>query len=157
MFDNKDIFLRPARPADCMALAQTLRPADRAELTASHPGQEPAALLLGFLQSSIHCFALLYQGRPAAIFGLAPDAWLGNRACVWLLTGQLIESIPKTFVRIARRFVAAALTQYAELYNFADGRYAAALRFVRRLGGTFDGTFCQTESARFLRFTIRRN
>ena len=52
--------------------------------------------------------------------------------------------------------LAAALLEYAQLYNFADGRYAAALRFIRRLGGTFDETVCQTGCAPFLRFTFRR-
>ena len=156
MKQNPAILLRPAQPADCTLLARVLRPADRAELAASHPGQAPAELLQEFVRRSAHAYVLTYRQRPAAIFGLAPDSWLGNRACVWLLTGDPVAKIPKTFFRTARRFVAAALSEYALLYNFADERYAAALRFVRRLGGTFDGTFYQTPSARFLRFTFRR-
>ncbi len=156
MEQHHAVLLRPAQPADCAALAAALRPADRAELAASHPGQCPADLLLDFIHRSCCAFTLLYNGQPAALFGLAAENLLGSRACVWLLTARAVERIPKTFLRVARRFIAAALNQYPELYNFTDERYTAALRFVCRLGGTFDGTFRQTEPARFLRFTFRR-
>lgn len=156
MKQNPAILLRPAQPADCTRLARVLRPADRAELAASHPGQAPAELLEQFVRRSAYAYVLTYHQCPAALFGLAPDGWLGNCACVWLLTGYPVAQIPKTFFRTARRFVAAALLEYAQLYNFADERYAAALRFIRRLGGTFDGAFYQTPAARFLRFTFRR-
>ena len=157
MFANPITFLRPARPADCASLAKDLRPADRAELAASRPEEDPEALLSEFCRRSVWCWVLVHKSRPAAMFGLVPDALLGTRACVWLLTGNTVAEIAKTFFRTAKRFVAAALVPYAELYNFADERYTAALRFIRRLGGTFDGSVCQMPAARFLRFTFRRN
>ena len=144
LYQKNQILLRRARREDCLRLAAVLRPEDRAELAASHPAQEPQELL-------VH-----YEGEPAALFGVAPDVWMGRRACVWLLTGRRVRRIAKTFVRVARALLAGALRRYEGLYNFADGRYAAALRFIRRLGGTFDGTVCQTGCAPFLRFTFRR-
>ena len=149
--------LRAPLPHDWALLAQELRPADRAELAASHPGQDPQELLARFGARSSRCWVLEYRARPAAVFGLAPDVWLGRRACVWLLTGKGVERIPKLFFRTARALLQRALGQYDELYNYADERYPAALRFVRRLGGRFDGTFYRTPCAKFLRFTFRRN
>ena len=156
LYQNKFLILRTARLQDCEALAAVLRPEDRAELAASHPGQSPAELLKKFFISSRHCFVLEYQSEPTAVFGLAPEVWLGRYACVWLLTGRGVLHIPKTFLRLTRRLLADAFSQYEELYNFVDERYAAALRFVQRLGGRFDGRFYRTPSARFLCFTFRR-
>lgn len=156
LYQKNHILLRRARREDCLRLAAVLRKEDRAELAASHPAKEPQELLVQFFKRSSACFVLEYRGEPAALFGVAPDVWMGRRACVWLLTGRRVRRIAKTFVRVARALLAGALRRYEELYNFADGRYTAALRFIRRLGGTFDGTVCQTACAPFLRFTFRR-
>lgn len=156
LYQKNNLLLRRAYLPDALRLARVLRWKDKAELTASHPGKEPEYLLKHFITQSSSSFILEYCGKPVALFGLAPDVWMGRRACVWLLTGRELGRISKTFVRLARRFLAAALAQYDELYNFADGRYEEALRFIRRLGGRFDGVSFDTPSARFLRFTFRR-
>lgn len=156
LYQKNQIILRKSARQDCARLAAVLRPEDRAELAASHPGREAGELMGEFFDRSARCFTLEFKGEVAAVFGLSPGIWLGRRACVWLLSGKSVEKIPKTFVRVARILLGRMLAEYPELYNFADGRYAAALRFIRRLGGSFDGTFYDTPSARFLGFTFRR-
>lgn len=157
LYQKNKVVLRRSVRQDCARLAASLRPKDRAELAASHPGRSAAELIEAFFDRSSRCFTLLLEEEPAAIFGVSPDTWLGRRARVWLLTGEAVEKIPKEFVRTARGLLALTLAEYPELYNFADGRYAAALRFIRRLGGRVDGSFYDTPSARFLHFTFRRN
>ena len=152
---SNDISLRRPCKADFKFLARHMRPMDKRELHATHGGVD-AALLERFARSSTCCLTLCARGRVAGLAGIVPGGLPAPCACVWLLTGDPVAQIPKTFFRTARRFVAAALLEYAQLYNFADERYAAALRFIRRLGGTFDGSFYQTPAARFLRFTFRR-
>lgn len=157
LYQKNKVILRRAARKDCARLAAALRPEDRAELAASHPGRDAAELMTEFFDRSLRCFTLDLAGEPAAVFGVSPDTLLGNRARVWLLTGKSVEQIPKTFVRAARGLLKLTLADYTELYNFTDGRYAAALRFIRRLGGSLDGKYYDTPSARFLRFTFRRN
>lgn len=155
-YQKNKLLLRRAYGKDCPRLAARLRPEDWAELAAAFPGQTAESLLQGFLAQSTSAFVLEYAAEPIAMFGLAPDTLLGRRACVWLLTGRGVERVAKTFLWLARRWLSTALTQYEELYNFADERYGAALRFIRRLGGKFDGRYCRRGCVKFLHFTFRR-
>lgn len=157
VYCKNQILLRPARAGDGRKTAPFLRGEDRAELAASHPAQEAGELLESFIHHSGECFLLLYKGEPAALFGVSAAGWFSPRACVWLLTGRSARHIPLSLVRIGRAAVAYFLTKYPELYNFTDERYAAAQRFIKRLGGRFDGSSKTCGDVRFLYFTFRRN
>lgn len=157
LYSKHQILLRPARMGDGRRLAPFLRPQDREELAASHPGKEMAELLEDFIRYSRECFFILHRGKPAALFGVSAPSWFSPRACVWLLTGRRVERMPIALVRIGRAAVKYFLTHYLELYNFTDERYLAALRFIKRLGGQFDGSFKTCGNVRFLYFTFRRN
>lgn len=157
LYCKNQIVLRHARPGDGLTLAPHLRPADRAELSASFPGRAFGALLEDFIRRSRACFFVSRAGVPAALFGVYAPCLLSRRACIWLLTGEEVRKMPVSFVRLARGAVSRLLEHYAELYNFTDGRYEAALRFIKRLGGAFDGSFKTCGNVRFLYFTFRRN
>lgn len=156
LYQQNNLVLRSARLADCALLAAELRRLDREELAASCGGADVRKLLESFYRVSVKCIFLQYKNHPAALFGLAPEVWMGRRACVWLLTGKSVEKIPKSFFCAARTLLKNALNEYEELYNFVDERYLAARRFVERLGGVFDGSFVTAGGVKFLRFTFRR-
>ncbi len=157
LYFKNNILLRSARPGDGLRLAPELRAADGAELQASFPGESPGVLLERFRAASRECYWLELAGRPAALFGVSAPCWLARRGCVWLLTGNAVERMPVSFVRVARMMLARFLGHYPELYNFTDERYVSALRFIKRLGGRFDGSFRTCGDIRFLYFTFRRN
>lgn len=157
LYCKNNIFLRSARPGDGRLLAPFLREADRAELAASHPGREAGELLEEFIRRSSECFLVLYGTEPAALFGVSAPCLLSDRACVWLLSARAVPKMRVSFVRLARRAVKRFLSAYAELYNFTDARYRTAVRFIKRLGGRFDGTSKTCGNVRFLYFTFRRN
>lgn len=157
LYCKNQIVLRRARPGDGFKLAPFLRPADRAELASSFPGRTFGELLEDFIRRSRECFYLSRAGKAAALFGVYAPCLVSRRACVWLLTGAEVEKMPVSFVRLARGSVSYFLERYTELYNFTDGRYGAALRFIKRLGGRFDGSFKTCGNVRFLYFTFRRN
>lgn len=157
LYCKHQIILRPACPGDGKKLAPLLRAEDRAELAASHPGETPADLLESFIRRSRESFFVLRCGRPAALFGVSAPGWFSLRACVWFLTGDEAAKMPVSLVRIGRAAVERFLTLYPELYNFTDERYPAALRFIKRLGGRFDGSSKTCGDVRFLYFTFRRN
>lgn len=154
-YTKNEVSLISAAACHLREAARGLRPADRAELAASHPGN-PEVRLREFAARSEACFALVYKGRTAAVFGLAPDSVLGRRACVWLLTTKEVEKIPKTFFKLSGRVLSAWLARYPVLYNRVDANYASALEYVRRLGGTFDGRAYWFNGRKFLLFYIRR-
>lgn len=157
LYCKNKISVRFARAGDGNKLAPFLRAEDLRELAASHSGREAAALLENFIRSSRSCFFLSYDKEPAALFGISAPCWLGRRACVWLVTGQSILKMRVSFMRLARRVIKDFLSVYPELYNFTDERYLSAVRFIRRLGGRFDGSSVACGNVRFLYFTFRRN
>ena len=157
LYCKNKILVRPARAGDGKQLAPLLRAEDLRELAASHSGRAPAELLEDFIHSSRLCFFLSHGKEPAALFGVSTPCWLARRACVWLVTGRGILKMRVSFMRLARRITADFLSVYPELYNFTDERYLSAVRFIRRLGGQFDGSFVTYGNVRFLYFTFRRN
>lgn len=157
LYCKNNISVRPARAGDGQNLAPFLRAEDLRELAASHSGRAPAELLEDFIHSSRLCFFLSYGKEPAALFGVSAPCWLARRACVWLVTGRGILKMRVSFMRLARRVITDFLSVYPELYNFTDERYLSAVRFIRRLGGRFDGSSVTCGNVRFLYFTFRRN
>lgn len=157
LYCKYQIIIRPAHAGDGEKLAACLRAEDRAELASSHPGEAPADLLESFIRRSRASFFILRKARPAALFGVSAPCWFSLRACVWFLTGESAAKMPVSLVRIGRAAVRYFLTLYPELYNFTDERYPAALRFIKRLGGRFDGSSKTCGNVRFLYFTFRRN
>lgn len=157
LYCRNQIRVRSARPGDGVRLAPYLRAADRAELAACYPNAPAEQLLERFLYVSRECFVLEYKGLPAALFGVYAPCFFSRRACIWLLTAGAVERMPVAFVRVARAAVAYFLNKYTELYNFTDGRYTAALRFIKRLGAWFDGSSKTCGNVRFLYFVFRRN
>lgn len=151
------IVLRPARVADAALLARALRPADRQELAASHPGCNPADCLAEFITGSRQSVCLECGGEVAALAGIYAPVVLGCYACVWLLTGQQIEKCKFSFVRLAKRCLSYWLTLYPVLGNEVDSRYRAARRFIRRLGGKTDGQITLHNNRVFLHVIFRRN
>ncbi len=155
---TNDISLRCPCKADFEEVARRMRPADRAELRVTH-GNTSARLLKMFARKSAACFTLCARGRPVALFGLTPDALLGRRACVWLITARGVERFPVGFVKAARLAVRYFLTLYPELYNYVDRRYAAAARFARALGARAEGSpvYAGRPAVAFELFIFRRN
>ena len=156
LYEKNQICLRLAHLSDAALLAPHLREADRAELAAVWPGISPEKLLDRFLALSSVSVVLEYRQRPVALGGIYPLTWLGQRACVWLLTGEEIEKIPVTFVRLAKHLLRTWLLRYPVLTNRVDTRYRSAGRLITRLGGIWTGEEELYGGVRFSEFIFRR-
>ena len=150
------LYFRPAQPADGPALARCLRAADRRELAASHPGQSPAECLEHFICISVCRVCGVYRGKVIALAGVYASSLLGTDACVWLLTGSPVARVPISFVRSAKRWLAAWLQLYPTLTNAVDARYEAARKLITCLGGEFTGGSSVYNGVLFLHFIFRR-
>lgn len=115
-----------------------MRAADRAELWAMYRLSAPEGLEL-CLRRSAAAYAFLYRGKVAAAAGVAPLSLLGQSACVWSWTGEETEKCPKAFWRASVAALAYFYALYPQLYAVCDGRYAAAHRYLRRLGAHAQG------------------
>lgn len=126
------------RPEHVLELARTMRPEDAAEvLAAGHA--TPFLAIEASLGASTSAWALLLGGELAAIFGIVEEAPHGlllgpGRGIPWALTSTAVPKHRKAFLRASRAAAGLFLRRCPELHQFIDARYAAALRWVRRLG-----------------------
>lgn len=126
--------MRTVRPADVAALAANMRPEDAAEVLASS-GLAPLPAIIASVKHSEHSWTLLIDGEVAAIFGAHRHPTLTDGAFVWALTSTVVDRHRKTFARISRDVLRILLDHYPYLENAVDGRYLAAIRWIRWLGG----------------------
>lgn len=125
------LFIRPAEIADVYALAKVLRVSDRQEIlslgiTAEH------ALRASFRNAIIRNTAFV-DGRIAAMWGLG-GTMLSDIGYPWMLTAPIIETIPVSFVKEARKGIVEMLSIKSRLQGFVDADYPRACRFLERLG-----------------------
>lgn len=149
--------IRPAQPGDGDRLAEQLRPADRAELAATHPGVAPKVCLEKFIEVSSVSLYVSYQDRPLLLAGIYRDPKLISPCIVWMLTGQEVNHHPVGFVKIVKFFLNQWQSYYGELFNYIDARYSAACKLAKLLGARVedDGTYYRGKL--FLKCIFRRN
>lgn len=118
----------------CAALAPLMRAEDVAEVQACGYRDAHDALVSGLAVSDV-VYAALVHGEVAAIFGVVvPEG--SDSGVVWFLTGRAFARHPKAFVRCGRRVMSLLLERCANLSNFIDVRYSAAVRWAKWLGFT---------------------
>lgn len=128
-----DIRIVDATLEHALELAGNVRPADAAEVMASHGFSSKDALLVS-MSVSLISKTLLVDGKVAAVFGLAPleaDPRVGQP---WLLTSEIITRMPGEFFRLSRLVISEFLAVFPILKQQVDARYGAALRWLERLG-----------------------
>lgn len=126
------IVIRPAAIGDVYALARRLRVGDRAEIEAV--GKEPRRVLrMSFRASLMRPQVALVDGEIAAMWGLGGNI-LSDTGAPWLMTGIAAERVPVSFLRIARRELAAMLAIKPRLENFVAAEYGRAVRLLEVLG-----------------------
>ena len=147
----------PARPGDGVQLAAVLRAQDRAELSATHPGQDPAECLEKFIAASSVSVCVKDGTQPVLLAGVYHPYVQVPCALVWLLSGEKVARRPIAFFKLARFFLHAWTQYYGELFNYVDARYGAALLFAKRLGGILQNDTTYFSGKLFLKCTFRRN
>jgi len=126
-------FTLPATKAHAYALSRTMRAEDREEVWA-RSRQSPLEALMDSIATSEMAFTLKFEDEIAAIWGVRGRGVLDPFACIWGLTGQVVDRFPIAFYRESKKAVALARKQYPFLANTVDARYERSLRWARRLG-----------------------
>lgn len=117
-------------------LARVMRRQDREECQALK-GVDPERALLDSIHLSRESWAAYIGGEIACLFGIRdhPESTPAYRVGIpWLLTGEVIERHPVTFLRGSRVVVAHFMESYDLLVQEVDGRYCRALAWLDRIG-----------------------
>ncbi len=146
----------PATLAHAHELAPLMREEDVAEVQAA-AGFSPLEGLLESLAVSSISRTLLFDGKVAAIFGVAPMDALEGVGSVWMLTGEGISRNPFLFLRICRAQIQGLLEQWPVLVYAIDARYERAIRWAKWVGCEMsEATPYGIENRVFVPFVLRR-
>lgn len=116
----------------------------------------PLQVVKGSLEMSLDAWVWLVDGEPAAIFGVAGNT-IDREAMIWLLTSDLVTQHKKTFWKLSRDIVRLMSEAHPNLGGYCDARYAASVRWLRRLGFTLTGPEPYGSIGMpFYRFTMER-
>lgn len=127
-------------------IAERMRAEDVAEVMAMG-GFSPREALDHSLAQNGHAWTALFDGEPAAIFGVIPISLLSDGAIAWLLGTNVLITHWRAFARRSREVVAELHARYPVLANAAYVNSTLSLRWLRWLGARFD---IHGKEARFL-------
>ena len=141
--------LRPSTHSDCMALSQTMRSEDIAEIRAGSDLTPYEALKVG-LDHSEECHTLVWENHVVLMFGVMR---VGKAYSVWLLASDEFVRFTFHFVKECRRWRDDVLRRYGSLVGAVWDQNEAHVRFLRYLGFSFDNDPVYLKGNRFLVFT----
>lgn len=131
--------LVPAAAAHVEAIAAAARPADVLELWACARTTPSEALHRG-LAGSAEAWTAMVRGVPVCMFGATPYSILGGIGTPWMVgsTGLNPLGVQKELLRLSRPALALMQQRFPSmLFNVADQRNTAALRWLNWLGFQF--------------------
>jgi hypothetical protein len=132
--------IRDLRAGDIEHVAAHMRAADVAEVRAGN--HEPLEALRHSVRVSARTWVAVVEGRPAAIFGVAPlGTVLDPRGAPWLLGTDDVPAKPRALVRLARVYTSEMLSAFPHLVNAVHTRNTAACTWLARVGFTLGATF----------------
>lgn len=144
--------IRESKASDITALSGSLREADSLEAVAQGYTSPKEALRRSF-GGSIQRYTVEVNGMPVAMLGLVET---NTRAAnVWLLGGNGLSDIKKSFVKLSRVMIKGFLSQYPILWAQVDARYTKTRRWLEWLGAEMGETY-SLNGVEFNNFVFRR-
>jgi hypothetical protein len=131
------IVIRDVEPGDAYRLWCFLRQPDLDEIIASH-GPDTLRTIENAVALSTHCLTVEHKGRLACIMGVAPVSMSSGIGSPWMLGTFVLDSLPRTLARVARRYFGEVAHVYPVLENYVDVRNTASITLLKWLGCSFD-------------------
>ena len=137
---------------DIMPVACSMRYEDRIESYAQGYAT-PAEALFKSYNMSKYKFTVEFGGKAVAMFGLCEEG--KGIANVWLLGGEGLAKMKKSFMILSREFIVKSMAEYPTLYAQVDGRYTKTHRWLKWLGAEASSEY-KINGVTFNNFTFRR-
>lgn len=156
-YSQGNFIVRRSVMSDIDVIAPHIREADRKEIWASHHITPRTALYNGIMTSLIP-MTIELAGEPCVMFGVCPQALLGNTAILWMLGTPKVENVKVRFIRNNRKFIDMFLTFYPFLTNFVHVENTKSIAWLKWLGAEFDNPARYgIEQEYFMKFYFHRN
>jgi len=127
-------------------VAEHMRDADRHEVLVLG-GLTPREALDMSLASTGPRWTALFNGEPAAIFGVASISLMGGTGIAWLLGTALLETHWRAFAKTSRPVIRELLARYDRLINTLHVDNTLSMRWLTWLGASIqlDGHLARFE------------
>lgn len=137
-------------------IADRIRVLDREELrlTGAHDPARAIEVAIGLSQG--YAITASVDGRPAAVFGIAPNYAVGE-ACPWMLGTDEVTTHARTLIQWADGVTSHWLSEFPILMNEVWVGNKPAVRFLRRIGFTFAEPRMNEYGAAMTLFYMRRS
>jgi hypothetical protein len=126
-----NVWVRQVMPGDGNALLANMRKQDIAECLAL--GVSPGRAMRTSIRESFYAKSAWLDGKIVAMWGVGGPL-LSDTGCAWMVTGNGVEKIPLTFIKICAREMVKMHQYKMTLCNYVHADYTEAVRFFRILG-----------------------
>lgn len=148
-------FVYPAHADDIGWIAERMRKADVEEIRAAS-GKDPREALEYSLDRSNEAYTVVFDGEPAAMFGVGWINILNGIAAPWLLGTDAVEANYRHFLRGSRWWIERLKGRYLLLTNVVDDRNVVSKRWLQWMGFTLHEPFILgVERRPFRKFELR--
>lgn len=128
-----DILRRQATDDDILYVAKHLRKCDRKEIKAA-TGRDHLEVILQSRAVSLWTDAVLINGEPVAIMGVAPMDDERSRGIPWCVGTRVMDKYPKQVLKVGRQVVNEMYMAFPILVNYVDQRNKKAINLLNHLG-----------------------
>ncbi len=136
-YDQNDVIVRDSimNDVDLWTLDpfNEMRPLEVMEVWASDHWNPTEAVFMSWARS-LKSYTIFHKKKLVGMFGVIPDALVGERARVWLLTTHEIERMGIRFLKLSREYIGRLRDGYPVLYNWVDARNEQCLKWLRWCG-----------------------
>lgn len=126
----------PTKPGDAKILAKFMRVPDIAEIEAAS-GLSPLQVIQAAIAATDRPMTAFFNDELACIFGVAPLCFLAGQGAPWMLGTEQIDHHPGAFLRRCGSYIAEMAASYRHLLNYVDARNTRSIRWLKRMGFTF--------------------
>lgn len=140
-----------AHPRHINRVANAMRVHDRLECRAL--GVSPKHALRRALKASVLSWTILHDGKPMAMFGVAPANLMEGIGSPWLLSADGIEKAIRQIVKVGPRFVEAMQDDFPRLENMIAVENRGGVWMIRSLGFELEGDVVHIGGVPFRRFS----
>lgn len=127
----------PVEPWHVEAVGSQMRVADVREVWELGGLSPFEAIEQSLAHEGIH-FTALFDGEPAAIFGVVHPSILAAVGIPWLLGTPLLERYWRAFAKASRDVMDELKTRYPVMTNVTHAENTLSVRWLRWLGASFD-------------------
>jgi len=146
--------IKPLDANDLLAMADQMRPMDRYEFEVMSSGQDRLACLDHMLRRSRRARAAYVDDRLVAVYGVLSPTLMSDGGNPWLAATDMIEraDVRREFIRHTRSELVWLADGFSLLWNIVSEKNAIAIRWLKWIGFSFDGTDYDIRGHRFLKF-----